>query len=89
MLSSVLLSQRAIAVNIEIMQVFIRLRQLLASHADLPRRLDEMGKKYDQQFQIVFDAIRQLMTEPVERPKPPIGFSSERDRRYGQRTKEA
>ena len=77
MLSSVLRSKQAIAANIEIMRVFTRIRRLLASHADLLRRLDEMGKKYDQQFQLVFDAIRQLMAEPEEPPKPPLGFQSE------------
>jgi len=79
MLSSVLQSKRAIAVNIQIMRVFTRLRQLLASHADLLRRLDDMEKKYDRQFQVVFDAIRQLMTEPEDPPKPPMGYQSERD----------
>jgi flagellar capping protein FliD len=77
MLSSVLNSKRAIYVNIEIMRVFGRLRQLLASHADLLRRLDEMEKKYDHQFRVVFEAIRQLMTPPEEPPKPPIGFHAE------------
>jgi hypothetical protein len=77
MLSSVLNSDRAIQVNIAIMRVFTRLRVLLASHADLLRRLDEMEKKYDEQFQVVFDAIRQLMTPPEEPQKPPIGFSTE------------
>ena len=78
MLSSVLRSKRAIRVNIEIMRVFTRLRQLLASHADLIRRLDDMEKKYDKQVRIVFDAIRELMTPPPDPPKPPIGFQSER-----------
>jgi len=66
MLSSVLRSKRAIAVNIEIMRAFTRLRQLLASHAELSRRLDELEKKYDKQFASVFEAIRQLMTPPNE-----------------------
>jgi hypothetical protein len=73
MLSSVLNSERAIKVNIEIMRAFVRLRQLLASHKDLSRRLDELEKKYDKQFKIVFDAIRELMTPP-EPKKRPIGF---------------
>jgi len=76
MLSTVLNSPRAIAVNIEIMRAFVRLRHLLATNADLARRLDVMEAKYDKQFSVVFDAIRQLMTEP-EPPKPaPIGFKT-------------
>ena len=81
MLSSVLNSKRAIQVNIAIMRVFTRLRELLASHADLLRRLDEIEKKYDKQFQVVFEAIRQLMTPPEEPTKPPMGFSAEKKRR--------
>lgn len=65
MLSSVLKSPRAVAVNIEIMRTFVRLRQILATHAELARRLDELEKKYDRQFAVVFDAIRQLMTPPT------------------------
>jgi hypothetical protein len=64
MLSSVLRSKRAVQVNVEIMRAFVRLRELMASHADLTRRLDELEKKYDRQFASVFDAIRQLMTPP-------------------------
>ena len=76
MLSTVLHSPRAIAVNIEIMRAFVRLRHLLATNADLARRLDLMEAKYDKQFSVVFEAIRQLMTEP-EPPKPtPIGFKT-------------
>jgi ORF6N domain len=77
MLSSVLKSERAIYVNIEIMRVFGRLRRLLASHADLLRRLDDMEKKYDDRFRVVFDAIRQLMEPPEEPPKERMGFSTE------------
>jgi hypothetical protein len=73
MLSSVLRSQRAIQVNIEIMRAFIRLRQILASHAELARKLNELEKKYDAQFREVFEAIRQLMVPP-EPKKRPIGF---------------
>ena len=65
MLSSVLRSKRAITVNVEIMRAFVKLRQLLASNTELARRLDEVERKYDKQFKIVFDAIRQLMTTPV------------------------
>ncbi|MBI4288183.1 MAG: ORF6N domain-containing protein [Chloroflexi bacterium] len=73
MLSSVLRSQRAIQVNIEIMRTFIRLRQMLASHAELARKLDALEKKYDAQFKEVFEVIRQMMATP-EPKRPPIGF---------------
>jgi ORF6N domain len=69
MLSSVLRSPRAVAVNIEIMRAFVRLRGMLASHADLTQRLDELEQKYDRQFAVVFDAIRQLMTPPQPQPQ--------------------
>ena len=75
MLSSVLRSKRAIQVNIEIMRAFVRLRRLLASHADLARKLDQLERKYDAQFKIVFDAIRELMTPP-EPHRRRIGFSA-------------
>jgi hypothetical protein len=73
MLSSVLRSRRAIQVNIEIMRAFIRLRQMLASHVELARKLDALEKKYDAQFKQVFEAIRQLMIPP-EPKRRPIGF---------------
>jgi hypothetical protein len=73
MLSSVLRSPRAIQVNIEIMRAFVRLRQMLASHAELARKLDALEQKYDAQFKAVFDAIRQLMTPP-EPKRRPMGF---------------
>jgi len=73
MLSSVLRSPRAIHVNIEIMRAFVRLRKMIASHAELARRLDDLEKKYDSQFKVVFDAIRQLMAPP-EPKRRPIGF---------------
>jgi hypothetical protein len=74
MLSSVLRSKRAIQVNIEIMRAFVRLRQMLASHADLARKLDALEKKYDTQFKVIFDAIRDLM-KPTDRNT--IGLDSE------------
>ena len=73
MLSTVLKSERAIAVNIAIMGTFVRLRQILATHKVLAERLAAMEKKYDQRFKVVFDILRQL-TEPPENPKRPIGF---------------
>lgn len=75
MLSSVLNSPRAVQVNIQIMRTFAKLREIMSQHKDLARRLNELEKKYDAQFKIVFDAIRQLMA-PSE-PQPPkrrIGF---------------
>lgn len=73
MLSSVLNSRRAILVNIEIMRTFGRLREILISHKDLARKLEEMEKKYDSQFKVVFDAIRELMSPPPVKTKK-IGF---------------
>jgi Asp-tRNA(Asn)/Glu-tRNA(Gln) amidotransferase A subunit family amidase len=76
MLSSVLKSQRAVQVNIEIMRAFVRLRRMLASHADLARRLDALEQNYDAQFKAVFDAIRELMTPTVPRRRRAIGFQA-------------
>jgi hypothetical protein len=73
MLSSVLKSKRAIQVNIQIMRTFVKLRDLISSHKDLVRKLAELEKKYDNQFQIVFEAIRQIL-EVEEKPKKKIGF---------------
>ena len=73
MLSSVLNSERAVHVNIEIMRAFVKLREMLAAHKDLARKLDQMEKKYDAQFKVVFDAIRQLMASP-EPKRRKIGF---------------
>jgi hypothetical protein len=74
MLSTVLNSKRAIAVNIAIMRTFVRLRQILATHKELGDRLAEMEKKYDQRFNVVFDILQQLMEPPPDPPKRPIGF---------------
>ena len=73
MLSSVLNSPRAVQVNIEIMRTFVRWRKILASHDDLAEKLDELEQKYDEQFRVVFDAIRQLMS-PDALPRDRIGF---------------
>ena len=73
MLSTVLRSKRAIAVNIEIMRTFVRLRQILSSNADLARQLWELESKYDRQFKLVFDAIRKLML-PIPEQRKQIGF---------------
>ena len=77
MLSSVLRSGRAVRVNIEIMRAFVKLREMLAMHKDLARKLEALERKYDAQFKVVFDAIRQLMAPPqVKRRR--IGFAGER-----------
>jgi hypothetical protein len=73
MLSSVLKSERAVRVNIEIMRTFVRLREIVASNADLTKHLNALERKYDGQFTVVFDAIRRLMRPPIRRRKP-IGF---------------
>ncbi len=73
MLSSVLRSKRAIMVNIVIMRAFVKLREMLAAHKDLARKLDNLEQKYDAKFRVVFDAIRKLMEQP-ESPRRRIGF---------------
>jgi len=78
MLSSVLHSKRAAQVNVEIMRTFVRLRRILAENAGLAQRLDELEKKYDVQFKVVFDAIRQLM-QPPSPPHRKIGFATDPD----------
>lgn len=75
MLSSILKSERAIEVNIAIMRVFVKLRDMLSTHKDLVKKLNSLEEKYDEQFRIVFDAIRALMTEE-EKPKRKIGFKA-------------
>ena len=77
MLSSVLRSERAVQVNVEIMRAFVRLRRMLSAHKDLARRLDDLERKYDAKFRVVFDAIRGLMAPPAPvgpKPKKVIGF---------------
>ena len=73
MLSSVLNSKKAIQINIQIMETFTRLREMLLSHKELKQKIDEMEKKYDYQFKIVFEAIKKLLEPPVK-PKGRIGF---------------
>ncbi len=78
MLSSVLRSKRAVRVNIEIIRTFVHLRRLLASNEELARKLNSLEKKYDAQFKVVFDAIRELMTPPEPKHRP-IGFIQEKE----------
>ena len=75
MLSSVLNSERAIQVNIQIIRAFTKLREMLATHKDLQKKIVAMEGKYDKQFKVVFDALRVLI-EPPEKPKSRIGFRS-------------
>jgi hypothetical protein len=77
MLSSVLKSERAIEVNIAIMRTFVRMREMLASHAELARRLDELEQRYDEQFAVVFDAIRELMGPAAVPDGRRIGFGDD------------
>jgi len=74
MLSSILKSGRAIQANIQIMRAFVNLRRAAVTYAGLKRKIDDLEKRYDSQFGIVFEAIRQLMAPPPEKPKPRIGF---------------
>jgi hypothetical protein len=78
MLSSVLHSPRAVQVNIEIMRTFVRLRRILASHAELAGRLEKLEQKYDAQFRVVFEAIRKMM-KPEEKGRKEIGFREEEE----------
>ncbi len=75
MLSSVLTSERAVEVNIEIMRAFIRLRQAVSTHEDLAHKLVALESKYDRQFKVVFDAIRSLMQKPEPKHRG-IGFTA-------------
>jgi len=72
-LSSVLRSKRAVQVNVEIMRTFVKLRAMTADHKALVRRLGKLEQKYDKQFAVVFDAIREMMNPPQGK-KQPIGF---------------
>ena len=78
MLSSVLRSQRAVQVNIEIMRAFVRPRAMVSSVKDLARKLDALEQKYDAQFKTVFDAMRQLMEPVSASSRRPIGFDPQR-----------
>jgi len=75
MLSSVLRSKRAVAVNVEIMRAFVYLRRVVTEHAELAQRIDELEERYDGKFQVVFDAIRGLIAPP-EKPRKRIGYLS-------------
>ncbi len=76
MLSSVLRSKRAVLVNVEIIRTFVKLRRILATHDDLSKKLASMERKYDKQFKLVFDAIREIMAPKVTPKQRQIGFNS-------------
>jgi len=85
MRANVLNTERAVRVSIQTVRTFVGLRETLASHKDLARRLDDREKKYDGQFKIVFDALRALMAPPMK-PKRKIGFDlKEKQVRYGRK----
>ena len=88
MLSSVLRSNRAVQVNIQIMRTFVKLREMLTSHKDLARNVANLEKKYDEQFRIVFEAITQLI-EKDEKPKKKIGYIKEGQTNYGKRNRKS
>ena len=81
MLSSVLRSDRAIEVNIQIMRTFTRLRKMLSTHEELKQKIEDLEKRYDENFRIVFEAIKQLFTEE-EKPRPKIGYIKEKQSDY-------
>ncbi len=78
MLSSVLNSERAIQVNIQIMRTFTKIREMLATHKELKQKIEEMEKKYVYQFKVVFDTIKQLI-EPAQKPRKRVGFLREKE----------
>jgi hypothetical protein len=85
MLSSVLRSNRAISVNIQIMRAFTQLRQMLSTHDDLRKKIEELESKYDRQFKVVFEAIRRLL-DSEEKPRRRIGFEAKEPKaRYGKK----
>jgi hypothetical protein len=79
MLASVLNTPTAVQASVHVVRAFVRLREVLANHKGLARRLEELEKKYDAQFKVVFDAIRQLMAPPAK-PRRSIGFRVEEAR---------
>lgn len=78
MLSGVLRSERAVEANVQVIRAFVRMRTVIAAHRELAARVDDLEAKYDSQFRVVFDAIRQLMVPPVP-PRRPVGFGPPED----------
>jgi hypothetical protein len=83
MAASVLNSRRAVNASIAVVRAFVKLRQMPATHVDLARKLDELERRHDAQFRVVFDAIRGLMEPPPDPPRKRIGFATELDGRTG------
>jgi hypothetical protein len=79
MVANVLNSPVAVQAGIQVVRTFIRLRQILATHKELMQKLEQMEKKYDRQFKVVFDAIRELMAPPLSHPRKQIGFIHSKD----------
>jgi hypothetical protein len=79
MLASVLNSPIAVQTSVLVVRAFVKLREMLATHKDLAKKLEEIEKKYDAQFKVVFDAIRELM-RPPETKRRKIGFQREREK---------
>jgi hypothetical protein len=77
MAANVLNSPRAVRMSVEVVRAFVRIREMVNSHKELSRRLDELEMKYDRQFKVVFDAIRGLMIPPEPKTKRRIGFVSD------------
>jgi hypothetical protein len=77
MVANLLRGERAVQTSVYVVRAFVQLRQMVATNKDLARRLDEMEARYDRQFKSVFDAIRELMTPPVPKPRRRIGFISD------------
>ena len=83
--ANILNSERVVGVSVQIVRTFVRLRETLSTHADLARKIADMEKKYDSQYKVVFEAIRQLMAPPIK-PKRKIGFDlKEKQARYGRK----
>jgi hypothetical protein len=74
MLASVLNSERAVAVSLQVVRIFIKLRQILETNKELAQKIEQLEEKYDHQFKIVFDAIKQLLTQEENVKTEPIGF---------------
>ena len=74
MLATILNSPIAVHASVQVVRAFVRLREILATHKDLARKLQELEKRYDHQFKAVYNTIRQLMTPPPLPPKKKIGF---------------
>jgi hypothetical protein len=79
MLASVLNSPAAVAASVQVVRAFVRLRAILVAHKELARKIDALEQKYDSQFKVVFETIRQMLEPPLESKKRPIGFSAEDD----------